>query len=263
MTTLTEALQLEDGGVVSLVGAGGKTSLMFRLAAEMAAAGRRVNTTTTTKILYPDEHQSRHVLIDPDPRSLTERAAAAIQKHHHLTLAHPRLGEHPGKLTGLEPEHIDRLWATGCCDCILVEADGAACRPLKAPAPYEPVICKATTHVVGVMGVQALGKPLTDQWVFRRDHFRRVTGLDTGDCIGASALAAVLLSRLGIFKDSPAKAVKMVFLNLTGDHTLLAPARQIVRRLNQDRRSARLSRVVIGNGLDMPAVLEYYDLTNA
>ncbi len=260
MTTLIEALQLENGGVVSLVGAGGKTSLMFRLAAELAGAGRRVITTTTTKILYPTEAQSRHVLVDPDPRSLRERAAAAAGKYRHLTLAHPRPSEHPGKLTGLSPQLVDDLWATGCCDCILVEADGAAGRPLKAPAPHEPVICAGTTCVVGVVGVQVLGRPLTDQWVFRRDYFSRVTGLAAGEPVDVSAVAAVLLSSRGIFKDAPEGARKTVFLNLCGDPGLVEAGRQMVRQLKQDQRCAGLSRLVIGNGLDMPAVLEYHDL---
>jgi probable selenium-dependent hydroxylase accessory protein YqeC len=260
MTPLTEALELKNGGVVSLVGAGGKTSLMFRLAAELAAAARRVITTTTTKILYPDEKQCRHVLLDPDPRSLLQQATAGIAKHHHLTLAHPRLAQHPEKLAGLSPGLVDDLWATGCFDCILVEADGAAGRPLKAPASREPVICSSTTRVVGILGVRAAGKPLTDQWVFRKEHFSRITGLEAGDLIDETAMARAILSGRGIFKNAPAGSGKMAFLNLAGDPALLKSAREIVRQLKQNRRCARLTRVVIGNGLDMPAVLEYHDL---
>ena len=260
MTTLIKALELENGGVVSLVGAGGKTSLMFRLAAELAAAGRKVITTTTTKILYPDEKQCRHVLVDPDPRSLLGQASAAVEKHRHLTLAHPRRAEHPEKLSGLSPRLVDDLWATGRFDCILVEADGAAGRPLKAPAPHEPVICSSSTRVLGILGVRAAGKPLTDQWVFRKEYFSRLTGLEAGGLIGEATMAAVILARRGIFKEAPEKAGRMVFLNLAGDAALLENARKIFRQLEQDRCCARLARVVIGNGLDMPAVLEYHDL---
>ena len=41
MTTLREAFLLEDGGVISLVGAGGKTSLMFRIAGEISKAEKQ------------------------------------------------------------------------------------------------------------------------------------------------------------------------------------------------------------------------------
>ena len=259
-TTLIEALELESGGVVCLVGAGGKTSLMFRLAAELRRAGRRVITTTTTRILYPSEAQSRHVLVDPDPHRLLERAAAAIEKHGHVTLAHPRPAEHPGKLAGLFPQTIDALWATGCCDCILVEADGAAGRPLKAPADHEPVISAGTTGVVAVVGVRVLGRPLAERWVFRRERFSRVTGLAPGAPVGASDVAAVILSARGLFKGSPPAARRTAFLNLAGDPQRAAAAARIVRELRRARRRAGIGRIVIGNALDMPAVLEYHDL---
>ncbi len=262
MTTLIEALQLENGGVISLVGAGGKTSLLFRLAAELAEAGRRVITTTTTKILYPTAAQSRRVLVDADPHRLLERTVGAIEKHRHLTLAHPRPAVHPGKLAGLAPRLVDELWALGRFDCILVEADGAAGRPLKAPADYEPVICASTACVVGVVGVRVLGRPATEEWVFRLEHFCRVTGLTAGDPVDPRAVARLLLSPEGIFKGAPHGARRAVFLNLAGDDRLSATARKIVYQLEHDRRPQPLWRAVIGNGLDTPAVLEYHDLVD-
>ncbi|MCK7504559.1 MAG: hypothetical protein MZV70_11045 [Desulfobacterales bacterium] len=50
---MCDALLLHGGGVVSLVGAGGKTSLMYRLARELAGTGQAVLTTTTTRIYPP------------------------------------------------------------------------------------------------------------------------------------------------------------------------------------------------------------------
>ena len=50
---LSSALNLSPSAVVSLVGAGGKTSAALRLMDELAQAGRRVVFTTTTKILEP------------------------------------------------------------------------------------------------------------------------------------------------------------------------------------------------------------------
>ena len=58
MTSLRQALLLGEGGVISLVGAGGKTSLMFRLAHELSLTGDSVLTTTTTKIYVPEPVQS-------------------------------------------------------------------------------------------------------------------------------------------------------------------------------------------------------------
>jgi len=48
--SLYHALLLENGGVITIVGAGGKTSMMFQLAKVLSSAGDTVLTTTTTKI---------------------------------------------------------------------------------------------------------------------------------------------------------------------------------------------------------------------
>ncbi len=48
--TLADALGVTDAEVVALVGGGGKSTAMFRLARELVDKGSQVITTTTTKI---------------------------------------------------------------------------------------------------------------------------------------------------------------------------------------------------------------------
>ncbi len=52
-TSLIDILKLKSQGVISIIGAGGKTSLMFSLAKELSKSGKKVLTTTTTKIFMP------------------------------------------------------------------------------------------------------------------------------------------------------------------------------------------------------------------
>ena len=78
---------LEAGGVISLVGAGGKTSLMFRLAQELSAEGATVLTTTTTRIFMPAEEQSRCVILADTAETILERAAQKLNEHRHITAA--------------------------------------------------------------------------------------------------------------------------------------------------------------------------------
>ncbi len=52
-----QALGIEKNDVVSIAGAGGKTSLMFRLAEEAKGLGFKVLVTTSTKIFVPDSTQ--------------------------------------------------------------------------------------------------------------------------------------------------------------------------------------------------------------
>ncbi|MCJ7654933.1 MAG: putative selenium-dependent hydroxylase accessory protein YqeC, partial [Dehalococcoidia bacterium] len=53
-----EALDIRPGEVISLVGGGGKTTLMFALARELALGSGCVITTTTTKILEPSPSET-------------------------------------------------------------------------------------------------------------------------------------------------------------------------------------------------------------
>ncbi len=206
---LADALLLAGGGIVSLVGAGGKTSLMYRLAHELAGSGRTVLTTTSTRIYPPAADQCALCILAPTAEGILERAARALKKHRHITAA---AGRNPdsGKLSGLAPEEIDRLGSSRVFDWIIVEADGAAGRPLKAPAAHEPVIPSGSGWVVGMVDLQAVGNPLADQWVFRPEVFARITGLAPGAAITEESVAACLAHRSGVMKGKPAACCCLV-----------------------------------------------------
>ena len=90
---------LEAGGVISLVGAGGKTSLMFRLAQELSAEGATVLTTTTTRIFMPGQGQSRCVILADTAEKILERAAQELNEQpapHGCRRAERRSGETRG-----------------------------------------------------------------------------------------------------------------------------------------------------------------------
>ena len=78
---------MENGGVVSLVGSGGKTTLMFHLAREFASAGDSVLTTTTTKIYQPSQHQSTCVVTTGSEDLLITQLKDLCPKHLHITAA--------------------------------------------------------------------------------------------------------------------------------------------------------------------------------
>jgi hypothetical protein len=93
---LTEALGIQAKEVISLVGAGGKTTLMFRLAQELFLNGKNVVTTTTTKILEPTSGETNFLFIDPDGRKIKDFVQKYLNQYHHITVAKERLGS--GKL---------------------------------------------------------------------------------------------------------------------------------------------------------------------
>lgn len=128
---LIDELAIAPPACVALVGAGGKTTLMRALHAEGRRRGWRVLAATTTKV--------------------AREQVADITDFVHL-------GVDDDKLTGVPPDD-DALRGA---DLVVVEADGARSQMVKAPAAHEPVIPKRATHVIAVIGADALDRVIED-----------------------------------------------------------------------------------------------------
>lgn len=158
--------------MISLVGAGGKTTLMFALAGELAGRKGRVVTTTTTKIFPPGAEESP--LIVTGGREAFPRIREGLRRYACLTWA-AALGPQ-GKLLGVSLSDVCRLWSRNWLDYIICEADGSAQRPLKAPREQEPVVPPETTVMITVLGLSAWGKPLNQACCFQPERISRLTG---------------------------------------------------------------------------------------
>jgi probable selenium-dependent hydroxylase accessory protein YqeC len=209
---LNHALALTGGGVVTLVGAGGKTTLMFALAKQLAALEGSVLTTTTTKIEPPTPTQSIHLIEARHAGALLTQLDRLESVPSHLTTLAPA-GHPPEKRAGLTSSDIDIIAASGRFRWIIVEGDGAARKPLKAPADHEPVIPTSSRHVVLVAGLDSLGRPLTEKAVHRADRFAALSGLALGAPVTAEALARVVNHPAGGRKGVPEGARLTLFLN--------------------------------------------------
>jgi probable selenium-dependent hydroxylase accessory protein YqeC len=219
-----------ESGVASFVGAGGKTTLMFRLARELAHSGKRVLTTTTTRIYRPEPDQCRAVFCSRSPKELVRAGRALLGYTPHCTLARKHLYAE-GKLEGVEPGTVEELFQAGLFDWILVEADGAARKPLKAHAEHEPAIPGASTDVIGLLGLDGLGVPLDASVAHRPEVFSRTTGLPLGAAVTERALAEILTSVQGLFRSSPPACRRSVFLNKAEGPELLQAGERLTRSL--------------------------------
>ena len=136
----------EKGHTVSLVGGGGKTTLLYAMADHCACKGWRVLVMTTTHIRQPA------ACYAPDDAALT----ALWQAGHYAVIGTPAEN---GKLT-LPPQQL--LCRMAQADAVFVEADGAKHCPCKLPAAHEPVLLPQSDIVLAVAGLSALGKPLRE-----------------------------------------------------------------------------------------------------
>ncbi len=258
MISLCHALGLTNKGVISLVGAGGKTSLMFGIARELSSSGLSVLTTTTTKIFTPATDQSTHLIVSHLPDEILSRARDMLKHTPHIT-AVSHCMKRTGKLKGFSPETIALFQKSNLFRWIIVEADGAAGLPLKAPASHEPVIPDCTDWVIGIIGLSALGRPLDKHTVFRPELVSKITGLSEGSKILGKTICDILGHRQGIFQGSPMGAQKIVFLNQADNPQKAQAGQSIIRNLSRIK-DRGISRVVLGCTSVEPPVLEYHML---
>jgi len=243
--SLFDSLRLhEEGGVISIVGAGGKTTLMERLARDIQERGETVLVTTTTKILLPSGGPADQIIIAPQAGDVMKQARPLRAKYRRLTAACSYLARE-NKLVGFPAEEIRALEKENLFRWILVEADGARHLPLKAPASHEPVIPPSSRHVIAVAGLEAIGQPLTEEWVFRSHLFAAVTGLPPGARITARAVAVALSHAAGIMKGCPPGACRIVFLNKAETDERRERGREVVQFLRA-MDNGRPNRVIIG-----------------
>ena len=143
-------LGVAAGEMVSLVGGGGKSSLLFALG-DLHGSGTVLTATTR---MGADQTGEAHLLVRPETADL----ARALEGPEPV-LVWDRL-DGP-KAIGVDPS-VPASWLAHA-DRVIVEADGARGHPAKAPAPHEPVIADDTSTVVAVMGADALDRVIEDQ----------------------------------------------------------------------------------------------------
>ena len=250
---LIEALGIQAREVISLVGAGGKTTLMFRLAKELFLSGRKVVTTTTTKILEPKPEETNSLYIDLDEEKIRDFVWRHIDQYRHITVAQERLGS--GKLKGISPNLVKGLWSSHGIDTIIIEADGAAGRPIKAPRENEPVIPTNTTLVVAILGVDGMEMELNEENVFQPERVSKITGIPIGERLTDEAMAILMTHPEGIFKGTPSSSRVIAFLNKVDIPNGVVKAKSIGQKIFE-KKHRQIERIVLGQLKNEPPVAE-------
>lgn len=141
-----------DKKIIAVAGGGGKTSLIFSLSRQFQRQGKRVIISTSTHMAYDARHP---FALWGDYNQIREHLNT-----HGYTVVGVFCEENSRcrKITCGEQPDWGKLAALG--DVLLIEADGAKGKPLKVPADYEPVIPPETEQIIGVIGLDCIGKPI-------------------------------------------------------------------------------------------------------
>ena len=133
--------------IISIVGSGGKTTLVKKLASQYRREGKKVLVTTTT-----------HMFLEADTL-LTDDAETIIRALEETGYAMAGLPD------GEKMNPLSRETVAAVCphaDIVLVEADGSKRLPLKYPNATEPVIPENTDVIYVVCGLNAIGQKAKD-----------------------------------------------------------------------------------------------------
>ncbi len=140
--------------IYAIVGSGGKTTLVHRMAEQFRREGKKVFVTTST-----------HMLVEEDTL-LTDDAGIIIEELERTGYV---MAGNPGnrnRICSLSPETYRQVCERA--DEVLVEADGSNCLPVKFPNDTEPVIYENVEEILIVCAPHAIGKTIGET-AFRKE----------------------------------------------------------------------------------------------
>jgi probable selenium-dependent hydroxylase accessory protein YqeC len=232
---------LDARGLVCTVGAGGKKTTCYTL----AARHDRAVVTATVRIPVFDDRVARVAVTDDPVRAVdgnTEWPLGLVPERHDEV-----------RYAGYETGAVDRLAAATDCDAVLVKADGARNRLFKAPGDHEPQIPAATDTVLPIASARVVGEPLTEEFVHRPERVAAIAGLDVGDELRPEHVARVLASTDGGLKRVPDGATAIPVVNMCDDEALTERARVVAERVHElaDVPRVALTRIDLGQVVDV------------
>ncbi|MCC6301152.1 MAG: putative selenium-dependent hydroxylase accessory protein YqeC [Anaerolineales bacterium] len=222
--TLAQALRMDDTNCLAFIGSGGKTTALFQLARQLKPP----------VIVTAASHLGTWQLSAADKHLVMKSSAALSELEKDLRGVVLITGAIEGDRT--KPVSDDLL-ASIHEFCLvrsiplLIEADGARQKPLKGWAEHEPPIPEFAKHVVQMVGMNGLDKPLTDEYVHRPEIFSKLSGSKVGEIINAEAITKVLLHLDGARRNFPQGARRTVLLNQADTPELQATARGMAQSL--------------------------------
>lgn len=221
----------DPSGVVSIVGAGGKKSTLYALASEL----ERAVVTATVRIPVFDDRVERLVVTGDPARTVRTNDAWPLG-------VVPMHDDDRERYLGYDLETVDVL-ASATDAPILLKADGARTRWLKAPNDDEPQIPSTTDLVIPVASARVVGESLDERRVHRPERVAAITGRTVGESVRAEDLVTVLTHDRGGLKHVPSDARVVPLINMVDDETLVSTGREVATELLSH---PRIDRVVLG-----------------
>ncbi len=249
-TSLSAALGVGCRELIALVGGGGKTAALQLLVEEAVGNGEHGTLATTTTHMYLAElWMAAPLVLHPSLDGLM--IGLEEQLANGCSAAAARSVGQDGKVVGLLPEWVDQIWVSGLVDRLIVEADGSRGAPLKAFAPDEPRVPAATTTVVQVAGMDAIGLPLMEPHVHRAQLLSDRVGSPVGSIVTRELFVQAVRAQHQVLRRRWPGARHVILLNKAERHEVRSAGVHLARDLAAsswgDRQEAGPDSLIVGS----------------
>lgn len=204
--------------IYAVVGSGGKTTLVHKMAEAFRAQKKKVFVTTSTHMRVEED-----TILSDD----SEVLIAALEKNGYVMAGLPTIPKvlpkgmtledvirNPVKMGGLSLDTYNKV--SEAADVTIIEADGSRGLPAKYPNQTEPVIYDNVDEIIVVSGLHGLGRPIGEA-TFRTDLVLR--------CLNSEGMSHVLVNS----EDWD----KLTVITKEGNYALIEPNRFEIAASNQ------------------------------
>jgi probable selenium-dependent hydroxylase accessory protein YqeC len=239
MQQLSTFLNIKPSQCVSIMGAGGKSTLMNRLADEFIVLGCTVVLSSTTNYHRPKTLQSDQILLTREVPDWPEKLGALARRWNRLVVLNHELGD--AMVKGIDVAAVRTIHEHIPEAVVIVKTDGARKRWFKAPNQSEPVVPPWSQLCITVVNREILGQPLTDALVHRPERVAELTGLNLGDPITPQAVGTVLTHPDTYAPKIPARARRAIYISHVRTAVDVEHAKMIAAWLDQSAIDAVLA----------------------
>ena len=221
---LQEILKLNEFKNISLVGAGGKTTFINKITAELRKK-KMILVSSTASFIEPDvtiyDFIDYSYGRDYDFKGIKSPGIYIIG----VTKNQEDL------LVGLSAEQVEKLAVD--FDNSIIECEFANGRPLKGFRDFEPVIPKTTDLTIGIIDIHSLGILVNSNNIHHLDKFIELTGSKIGSLVTIADLKEVINNDKALFKNAVGK--KVLFINKVETEIDKSLAEKLIRVIDKKR----------------------------
>jgi len=276
MIKLSNCFDWSKDEIISVIGSGGKTSLINYLANFFSY--EKVLISTTTKILLPEEEEYDVLWLNPycqkEKKVMNFPQRRCNEEENSKRDAGRDKAFYGGNVEGVTgviiagdevlmdgvpklqmPKRAEFIQSFEQFDKVFLESDGSRGLPLKGWEDFEPVILPETTVTIGVIPISAIGKPATKEYIHRLPLWLKLVGEEKeAPLISKENIVQMIVNENGLWKK--AKGDRILYFNQVDDERQLELAKKIIELLPRECKR-KMTKIIAGSTRNQKGTILY------